>query len=54
MLQNNNNKNSYAQSQEHLLNESLVTIPIKVDELATGPGHTFAWNSKEVYCWGSN
>jgi alpha-tubulin suppressor-like RCC1 family protein len=32
----------------------MIDIGIKVDNLATGNNHTFAWNKKEVYCWGSN
>lgn len=32
----------------------MIEIDIKVDNLATGSNHTFAWNKKEVYCWGSN
>jgi alpha-tubulin suppressor-like RCC1 family protein len=32
----------------------MIELPIKVDNLATGSNHTFAWNQNEVYCWGSN
>lgn len=32
----------------------IVQLAIEVDNVATGPNHSFAWNSKDVYCWGSN
>lgn len=34
--------------------DKIVQLSIKVQDLATGPKHTFAWNDKQVYCWGSN
>lgn len=43
-------------SKSHDINEQtkIVQLAIEVDNIATGPNHSFAWNSEDVYCWGSN